>query len=127
MVLTILDSSVAIDYLRGREPAGAAIDTLLADGADIVSSELVRFELLAGVQSEEEPAVERLLAALDWVPVTEDIARRAAAFARRYRRSHSGIDGIDYLIAATADLLDGSLLTRNIRHFPMFPGLQPPY
>jgi predicted nucleic acid-binding protein len=42
---------------------------------------------------------------------------------RRYRRSHSGIDGIDYLIAATADLLDGSLLTRNIRHLPMFPGL----
>ncbi|MDQ3538488.1 MAG: hypothetical protein M3415_06820 [Actinomycetota bacterium] len=71
----------------------------------------------------QQPAVERLLAALDWVPVTEDIARRAAAWARRCRRSHSGIDGIDYLIAATADLLDGSLLTRNIRHLPMFPGL----
>lgn len=61
------------------------------------------------------------------MPVTEDVTRRAAAFARQYRSSHSGIDAVDYLIAATAELLDGSLLTRNVRHFPMFPGLQPPY
>jgi hypothetical protein len=45
---------------------------------------------------------------------------------RRHRRAHSGIDDADYLIAATALLLEADLLTTNVRHFPMLPGLQPP-
>jgi predicted nucleic acid-binding protein len=31
------------------------------------------------------------------------------------------------VIAATATLLDARLLTMNVRHFPMFPGLAVPY
>jgi hypothetical protein len=47
--------------------------------------------------------------------------------ARRYRTSHSGIEDIDYLIAATALVLDAELLTTNVRHFPMLEGLSPAY
>jgi predicted nucleic acid-binding protein len=47
--------------------------------------------------------------------------------ARKHRRAYSGIDEADYLIAATALLLEADLLTTNVRHFPMLPGLQPPY
>jgi predicted nucleic acid-binding protein len=64
---------------------------------------------------------------LDWVPVTEAVARAAAAYARDFRGSHSGIDDADYLIAATAALLDAPLLTTNVRHFPMLDGLEAPY
>ena len=39
----------------------------------------------------------------------------------------SGIDDADYLIAATALLLEADLLTTNVCHFPMLPGLQSPY
>ena len=46
---------------------------------------------------------------------------------RKHRRAHSGIDDADYLIAATALLLEADLLTTNVRHFPMLSGLQPPY
>jgi predicted nucleic acid-binding protein len=45
----------------------------------------------------------------------------------RIRLSHSGIDDADYLIAATAIVLDADLLTTNTRHFPMLKGLRPPY
>jgi len=41
--------------------------------------------------------------------------------ARQHRLAHSGIDGADYLIAATALLLEADLLTTNVRHFPMLP------
>ncbi len=42
--------------------------------------------------------------------------------------SGSGIsDDADYLIAATVVVVDAELLTTNVRHFPMLPGLQPPY
>jgi len=71
-------------------------------------------------------ALEDFSAALSWIPVTEEVARTAAALARRHRRSHSGIDDMDYLIAA-ALLLDAELLTTNVRHFPMIPELKAPY
>jgi predicted nucleic acid-binding protein len=44
-----------------------------------------------------------------------------------YRRSHQGIDSIDLLLAAATERFGAELLTRNVRHFPMFPGLRPAY
>ncbi len=34
---------------------------------------------------------------------------------------------MDYLIAAAAESIGASLVTLNVRHFPMFPDLEPPY
>jgi hypothetical protein len=47
--------------------------------------------------------------------------------ARKHRRGYSGIDDADYLIAATALVLDAELLMTNVRHFPMLSGLRSPY
>ena len=60
-------------------------------------------------------------------PVTELIARDAAALMRRYRRSHASIGVADYLIAATVLARGYELATLNVRHFPMFPDLQAPF
>jgi len=46
---------------------------------------------------------------------------------RTWRRSHSGIGTSDYLIAATALELGMDLATLNVRHYPMFPDLTPPF
>lgn len=121
--MDLLDASVAIDYLRGREAALAVLDA----SGELVASEITRYEVLAGVRSGEEEPTEALLALPDWIPVDEGIARRAAALARAFRASHSGIEDADYLIAATALELDARLLTANVRHFPMLPGLEPAY
>lgn len=71
--------------------------------------------------------VTRLLASLEVFAVTSHAGWRAAEFMHRHRRSHSGIGLGDYLIAATADTEGLELATLNIKHFPMFPGLQPPF
>jgi len=42
-------------------------------------------------------------------------------------RKHSGIGLGDYLIAATADVKGYRLATLNVRHFPMFTILRPPF
>ncbi|HXF98947.1 MAG TPA: hypothetical protein VNJ46_10085 [Gaiellaceae bacterium] len=55
------------------------------------------------------------------------MARAAGSLARRYRAAFAGIGDADYLIAATALLLDADLLTTNVRRFPMLEGLQPAY
>ncbi len=67
------------------------------------------------------------MGALTWVPVDEEIARLAGSMAAEYRKSHSGIDAIDYLIAATATVVGAELLTTNVRHFPIISELLPPY
>ena len=125
--MKLLDTSVAVDHLRGAEPAVGLLGRLTEAGEDLLASEVVRFELLAGVREKEVDALEQFFSALVWVPVGEDIARTAGALARAHRRAHSGIDDADYLIAATAVLLEAELLTTNVRHFPMLEGLTPAY
>lgn len=122
-MIDLLDSSVVIDYLRGREAARAVVDA----SEELVASEITRYEVLAGIKGGEDDRTEDVLALPAWIDVDKGIARRAAALAREYRDAFSGIEDADYLIAATALELDASLLTTNVRHFPMFPGLQPAY
>jgi predicted nucleic acid-binding protein len=61
------------------------------------------------------------------VPLGTEVAKVGGVLARRYRPSYGGIEDVDYLIAATALLLDADLLTTNVKHFPMLEGLQPAY
>ncbi|MGH9000851.1 MAG: type II toxin-antitoxin system VapC family toxin [Acidimicrobiia bacterium] len=127
--MRLLDTTVAVDHLRGNPAAVAFLESLLATDEDegLLASEVTRFELLAGVRPRERTALEDFFTVLEWVPVTEAVAREAGDLARRYRRSHSGTGAADFLIAATSSLLDAELLTTNVRHFPMFPKLAPPY
>jgi predicted nucleic acid-binding protein len=123
----LVDTTIAVDHLRGV-PAAVDLLTALTDaGEDLVSSDLVRFELLAGIRTKELTAFEEFCAALRWAEVSEDVARVAGQLARRYRKSHRGIGAFDYLIAATAIVIDADLLTTNVRHFPMFTRLRAPY
>lgn len=125
--MKLLDTSVAIDHLRGSPPAVELLNELIGAEESLLASEVVRFELLAGVREKEVEALEQFFSAISWVPVGEEIARAAGSLAQRHRRSHSDIDDADYLIAATALLLGADLLTTNVRHFPMIAGLAPAY
>ncbi|CKZ60483.1 Conserved protein of uncharacterised function with PIN domain%2C possible toxin VapC19 [Mycobacterium tuberculosis] len=125
--MKLIDTTIAVDHLRGDPAAAVLLAELINNGEEIAASELVRFELLAGVRESELAALEAFFSAVVWTLVTEDIARIGGRLARRYRSSHRGIDDVDYLIAATAIVVDADLLTTNVRHFPMFPDLQPPY
>lgn len=125
--MKLLDTSVAIDHLRGAEPAVDLLSRLIHEGETVVASEVVRFELAAGVRDDELEALEQFFSALSWAPVAEAIARAAGSLARRHRRAYSGIGDADYLIAATALDLEAELLTTNVRHFPMLANLKPAY
>jgi predicted nucleic acid-binding protein len=89
------------------------------------ASVLSRAEIEGGMRSAERADVAKLFSYLRLVPVTDAIARQAAVHMRRYRRSHTGIDLADYLIAATAELSGAELVTLNVKHFPMVEGLRP--
>lgn len=120
----VLDTSVIVDHLRDS----AAATEYLAGLSDRPScSEISRIEVIQGLRSSERRGAERLFALLAWVPVSEEVARRAGELGRRWRRSHPGIGVADLAIAATAEQLDTDLATLNVKHFPMFKGLRAPY
>lgn len=123
----LLDTSVLVDHLRGHPPAQVALyDLLTADGAVYVSV-LSAAEVRRGLRPRQARAWGRLAEQLTWLPVDLGIAEAAGELAAAYRGSHSGIDLVDMILAATAQSLGAALWTRNVRHFPMFTGLQPPY
>lgn len=121
-----IDTSVLIDHSRGVQEARAALIDAAAEGP-LHSSEIVRAELLILIHERELTLVEPLLNAIVWHPVDRPVAELAGALGRRWLPAFNGIDAADFLIAATATLLDARLLTRNVKHFPMFDGLQSPY
>src|SRR5215471_12399828 len=109
--MLVLDTSVLIDVLRGSEAASLWLAAL----AEVPScSELTRAEVLRGVRTAERTPPERLLSSLRWVPVDEPISRRAGELARQYRRSHAGLSIVDFVIGATAQLLEADLATGNV-------------
>lgn len=125
--MIILDTTIVIDQLRGREDAGIALRQAASSGERLLSSVVTRAEVIAGVRPNEVTTTTATLAGLVWIPVDEEIAELAGWLANTYRPAHNGIDLMDFIIAATAQRLDATVWTRNVKHFPMFPDLRAPY
>lgn len=123
----VVDTSVLIDHLRGDERAHAVIRDAIGTGQTLAASVLTKIEVIAGMRASEAGATHALLGALQWVDVDDQLAERAGILANQFLRSHPDIDVVDYVIAATTDSLGAELWTLNVLHFPMFPGLNPPY
>jgi len=125
-VTRLFDSTVLIAHLRGDMRATSLVREAVAAG-EAAASVLSRVEIEGGMRSAERAVVSQLFHAIDLAPVTDAIASAAGAMLREFRRSHRGIDVVDYVIAATARTMDAELLTLNVRHFPMFEDLRPAF
>lgn len=124
--MILVDTDVLIAHLRGVETARDWLRASRLEGPLTISVVTVA-ELTGGMRSAERQDVGRLLSAFKVEPVTEAIARRAGVFMRQYRRSHGAIGTPDYFIAGTVHERGLDLATLNVRHYPMFPGLEPPF
>jgi len=120
----MFDTTILIDYLRGRQEA---IGLFEAQGTKPKVSVVSTLELYAGVRTRrEEQKTEQLLSQTALLQITQDIAKRAGVFIRIYEASH-GVEIADALIAATAEHHGLRLATLNVKHFPMFRKLKPAY
>lgn len=122
---TVFDTSILIEHLRGDRRATGLLQSV--SNEERLASVLMRVELEGGMKSGERAQVASLLSTFRLLPVTDAVARRAGELLRRYRRSHSGIDLVDYVVAATAELNSARVVTLNVRHFPMLEDLQTPF
>jgi predicted nucleic acid-binding protein len=123
-VTVIIDTTVLIDVSKGTIRAAEFFGR---NAGDLVASEVSRVEVLQGARPYELELLEELFDVVAWIPVFEEVARRAGALGHQWGRSHSGIDVPDLVIAASAHITGATLATLNVKHFPMFPGLKPAY
>lgn len=123
----VVDSSVLIDHLRGDVRARDVLTRCAVAGDQLWGIVVTRAEILAGMRTEEGTATLRLLVQLRWLEIDVDVADDAGALARRFHRSHPGLQLADCLIAAGTARLGARLLTQNVRHFPMIEELAPAY
>jgi hypothetical protein len=125
MIAAILaDTDVLVDYLRGYPKA---VSLLMEQTDRIGLSAITVVEFYAGVRGQaEREALDDLISMHPVVPLTTEIAMAAGLLRRDYGKSH-GLGIPDAVVAATVQAENAELWTLNVRHFPMFPDLEPPY
>ena len=112
----IVDTDVLILHLRGNESVRsmlkeAAKDSLLSCSAVTIG------EIHAGMRDEELEKTEKLLNSLAVIDVDRKIAALAGDYRRTIKSHHLELD--DCLIAATCVINRATLITCNIKHYPM--------
>ena len=118
----ILDTDIAIDFLRRREYAQKLLKSWAEEGLMAIST-LTHLEIYQGMKTGEEELTNAFLDGLISVAVDIPIARRAGTMLRGLRSKGMTIGIADAIIAATALQFGAPLLTNNIEHYP-FPDLK---
>jgi len=119
-----LDTSVLINYLKGREPSASAVARVVSDHLCAVTSISV-YELLFGMaRAQKKIGESALLDVMRILPFDDAAARRAAVLHDELIRLNQEIGIKDVLIAAICLEHNLPLLTTNERHFRRIPNLQ---
>ncbi|CAA7601500.1 tRNA(fMet)-specific endonuclease VapC [vapC] [Acididesulfobacillus acetoxydans] len=114
----LLDTTLLIDFLRGREEAVAMLNGLVEEGP-LACCPVTVAELFSGAGPDELHRIEELFDALVYHPIDYRTARRAGLYRRDYQRKGITLSISDTLIAAVAVENSLTFLTKNVRHFPM--------
>jgi predicted nucleic acid-binding protein len=117
-LLWVLDSTVLIDYLRGR-PAVERVRALRQTGDVPATTAINAEEIVRGLRPAETEAATRLFAGLVVLPVDLEAAWQAGEWRRAFTERGITLWQADCLIAATTLTNGGSLATGNPREFPM--------
>ena len=120
--MILVDSSVWIDYLRGRTtPQVDKLDALLGD-VPLAIGDLILTEVLQGCPTDKEfNAVKRTLAQLEFVVLGgEDVAVAAARNFRKLRARGLTVRKTIDTVIATRCIVSGYELLHNDRDFDAF-------
>lgn len=119
MTQLLLDSDAVIDVLKRFQ---SSIDFLAARvqmGDSLCTSDVVLGEIYAGLLPEDEEAAERFIAQLTFLPTSPAAAQQGGRWVYAYARQGRALKLADCLIAATSHEHGATLVTGNLRDFPM--------
>lgn len=115
----LLDTNIIIDYLRGDSRKVEFLKQLVSSGSILHSCEITVAETFSGMRKEEREVTETFLNSLNYLALEESAARRAGEFRKTCRSKGKQLSVADALIASLAIHKHLTLLTDNIKDYPM--------
>ena len=122
----LLDTDIAISFLRGVERARERVRTAIPDGIGfsfISLAEIYEGVYLSSDHASGESGLDNLLEGLVLVPLDRETSAIFGREPARLRRSGNIIPDFDILIASSALRHNVTLLTNNRRDFERIEGL----
>lgn len=117
-MLKVLDSTVLIDFLRGR-PVVSRVAGLRQLGDVPATTAINVEEIVRGLRAEETDAARLLFRGLVVLPIDAAAAWRAGEWRREHAARGVTLWQADCLIAAATATQGGVLVTGNPKDFPM--------
>lgn len=114
----LLDTTVLIDFLRGRPRVRARLEEIERSGDVPLTSAVNVEELVRGLHPSEVEAANRLLGGLRIAPLGRAEGVRAGTWRREKARPGITLSQSDCLIGAAAVASGARLATGNPKHFP---------
>lgn len=121
-MIVLLDTTVVIDYLRGR-PVADRVDALFDRGDSVATTPVTVQEVVRGLRPKEVADAHAMVEGLVVLVIGEAEGWLAGEWHRDFAGRGITLGHADSLIAATAHTAGAVLATANVKDFPM-PGLQ---
>ncbi len=119
MAIFLLDTSVIIDALNNKRGRPAFLLELVKTGHVLACCPINITEVYAGLRPKEEGATEELFGSLQHFPITPPAARLAGELKRNHAQKGTTLNLGDVIIAAVAIHYGLTLLTDNLKDYPM--------
>jgi predicted nucleic acid-binding protein len=119
MTVYLLDTSIIIDVLNAKLGRVDLLRELLQEGHLLACCAVTVTEVYAGMRSHEKSATDKLLSSLEYYGVTREIAAQAGLIKRDFAYKGVTLSVSDVTIAAVALTHGLTLITDNIKHYPM--------
>jgi predicted nucleic acid-binding protein len=117
----VLDSTFLIDHLRGQREAVDTLARIFEDGDDPIVTEVIVCEVRAGLLPDAERHLVALLEPMEFVQPDPATAMRAGRWRAELHARGRTLSLADSLIAAAADSMGATVVTRNLRDFALTP------
>ena len=115
----LIDASVLIDWLKGQPDALQLLDDFARRGEILAVNAISLAELYSGFSEDEREREEPFLASLTYWEIDREVAELAGTYRYNYRRQGRPLSVPDVLMAAHAVTRGATLITGNVRDFPM--------
>lgn len=119
MAKYLLDTTVLIDYLRGSKEVVQLLTDLAHQGHQLGICAINVAELYSGLSKPEQTKAEPLVDSLNFYEVTREAAKQAGNYRFSFARQGISLSVTDTLIAAVAVEQGATLITANVKDYPM--------
>lgn len=118
MTKYLLDTTVLVDFLKGRKKAIRFIEKNLEEKTQIGTTAINIAEVYSGIPKELEKDTDKFINSLGYFDISRKMAKLAGLFRFQFFQKGVSLSIADSIIAATALSHDATVVTANIKDFP---------